>query len=243
VLIYQRTRWVKLSELIRWKIGGASPAVLVWHGSLAPKPIPMIEERQTVARTLHDPAVWVDEHGDYLFRYAVLRLRDTSVAEDLVQETFLAALRAHENFAGRGAERTWLTGILKHKIADHFRRLGRETPASQLGEEAFEHAELFRPSGEWKDHWVADSAPVEWRSTPEELLEQGEFFQMLDECLRPLPARVSGAFILREVDGLDSEEICQVFGVSTNNLWVMLHRARLHLRRCLELNWFKPRTI
>ncbi|HZT57747.1 MAG TPA: sigma-70 family RNA polymerase sigma factor [Pyrinomonadaceae bacterium] len=203
----------------------------------------MIEEQRTAARLSPDPAAWVDEHGDYLFRYAMLRLRDSSVAEDLVQETFLAALRAHETFAGRGSERTWLTGILKHKLADHFRRLGRETPASQLEGEAFEHAELFRSSGEWKGHWVADCAPAEWRATPEELLEQGEFFRVLDECLRPLPARVSGAFVLREFDGLESEEICEVFGVSANNLWVMLHRARTHLRRCIELNWFKPRDV
>ena len=203
----------------------------------------MIEEQRTVARVSPDPAAWVDEHGDYLFRYALLRLRDATAAEDLVQETFLAALRAHQDFAGRGSERTWLTGILKHKLADHFRRLGRETPVSQLEEEAFGHAEFFRPAGEWKDHWEADCAPIEWRSTPEELLEQSEFFQVLDECLRPLPARVSGAFILREVDGLGSEELCRVFGVSTNNLWVMLHRARLHLQRCIELNWFKPRAV
>ena len=189
-----------------------------------------------------DPSEWVDAHGDYLYRYALMRVRDTAVAEDLVQETLLAALQARRGYEGRSAERTWLTGILKHKLADHFRRLGRETPLSQAEGESFEHAEFFRREGEWEGHWEADRAPSEWRATPEELLRQSEFFRVLDECLSPLPARVSGAFILREVDGLASEEICRMFGVTTNNLWVMLHRARLHLRRCVELNWFKPRA-
>lgn len=200
----------------------------------------MIEEQRTVARVSSDPAAWVDEHGDYLFGYAMFRLRDASAAEDAVQETLLAALQGRQNFAGRGSERTWLTGILKHKLSDYFRRLGREAQVSQLEEEASERAEFFRPAGEWQGHWEADCAPSEWRATPEELLRRNEFFRVLDECLSPLPARVSSAFVLREVDGLASEEICRLFGVTTNNLWVMLHRARLHLRRCVELNWFKP---
>jgi RNA polymerase sigma-70 factor (TIGR02943 family) len=203
----------------------------------------MIEEQRTVARLSQDPAVWVDEHGDYLFGYAMFRLRDASAAEDVVQETLLAALQSYHSFEGRGSQRTWLVGILKHKLTDHFRRMGRETPLSRLEDESFEHGEFFRPAGEWKDHWEADRAPLEWRATPEELLRQSDFFRVLDDCLSPLPARVSGAFILREVDGLASEEICQMFGVTTNNLWVMLHRARLHLRHCVELNWFKSRAV
>lgn len=202
----------------------------------------MIEEQRTDARLSPDPSAWVDEHGDYLFGYALFRLRDAAAAEDAVQETLLAALQGRQTFAGRGSERTWLTGILKHKLSDYFRRLGRETPVSQLEEESFEHAEFFRQSGEWEGHWESDRAPLEWRATPEESLRQSEFLRVLDECLSPLPARVSGAFVLREVDGLASEEICQLFGVTTNNLWVMLHRARLHLRRCVELNWFRPKA-
>lgn len=202
----------------------------------------MIEEQRTTVRTSPDPDFWVEEHGDYLFGFAMFRLRDAAAAEDIVQETLLAALQSHEAFAGRGSERTWLTGILKHKLSDYFRRLSRERPLSQTESERFEHAEFFTPAGEWKDHWDTEHAPLEWRATPEELLRQSEFFQILDECLSPLPARVSGAFVLREVDGLASEELCQMFGVTANNLWVMLHRARLHLRRCVELNWFKPRA-
>lgn len=172
-----------------------------------------------------DPGLWVDQHGDYLFKYAAFRLRDQSVAEDVVQETLLAALQAYENFAGRGSERTWLVGILKHKIIDYFRRSTRETPASQLEEESSEHHEFFRESGEWVDHWKVEKAPVDWNSTPEELLEHSEFWEVFQRCLSPLPARIASAFTLREVDGLSSEEICELLSIKANNLWVMLHRA------------------
>lgn len=200
----------------------------------------MVKERRAIEPPALDPGTWVDEHGDCLFRYAMFRLHDAAVAEDIIQETFLAALQSHHSFAGRGSERTWLIGILKHKITDHFRRSGRETPVSQIEGDSFEHDEFFRQSGEWRNHWVADQAPSDWHATPEDLLEQSEFFDVFNRCLSPLPARVAGVFALREVDGLSSEEICEVLGISLNNLWVMLHRARLHLRHCLELNWFRP---
>lgn len=202
----------------------------------------MATEQLAIAPVSPDPATWVDQHGDCLFRYAMARLQDASVAEDMVQEALLAALQSYHTFAGRGSERTWLVGILKHKITDHYRRVGRETPVSQFEEETFEHHEFFRQEGEWVGHWEQDRAPVEWCASPEELVEQSEFFEVLSRCLSPLPERIRIAFTLREVDGLSSEEICDVLEVSVNNLWVMLHRARLHLRRCLELNWFKPRT-
>ena len=196
---------------------------------------------QVANRASADPSLWLERHGEYLYRYALFRLRDGSAAEDAVQETLLAAFQAYEGFAGRGSERTWLTGILKHKIVDHFRRASRQTPASQLGDETLEHPELFRPAGnEWAEHWWDTKAPVDWRADPARLCEQTEFWEVFRGCLSPLPERVASAFLLREVDGLESAEICEVFQITTNNLWVMLHRARAHLRRCLELNWFKP---
>lgn len=185
-----------------------------------------------------DPGAWVDLHGDYLFRYAKFRLRETSLAEDVVQETLLAALQAYQNFAGRGSERTWLVGILKHKITDYYRRTSRETASGQLEADASAHDEFFRDAGEWADHWRPEYAPSDWQADPAELFRQDEFWEVFAGCLSPLPARVQSAFTMREVDGLASEEICEVLGVTVNNLWVMLHRARLHLRRCLELNWF-----
>lgn len=184
-------------------------------------------------------AAWLDQHGDYLFKYAIFRLRDETAAEDAVQETFLAALKAYERFEGRGSERTWLVGILKHKIIDHFRRTGREAPIGEGFEEASEHREFFERTDEWDGHWNADHAPSDWHATPAELIERSDFWKVFTDCLSPLPQRTASAFTLREVDGLTSEEICDALSISVNNLWVMLHRARLHLRNCLELNWFK----
>lgn len=210
----------------------------------------MSEEQLVLERPTADPGAWVDRHGDYLYRYAMFRLRDASAAEDAVQETLLAALKAYDAFAGRGSERTWLVGILKHKIADHFRRASREVTAGGDEEgEALGQRELFMQTGEWVGHWVAavhpekaeSLGPNEWQATPEQLAEQGEFWEVFGRCLSPLPARIASAFTLREVDGLTSEEICDVLNIKVNNLWVMLHRARAHLRRCLELNWFRPK--
>lgn len=186
-----------------------------------------------------DPGRWLDDHGDYLFKYAVFRLRDNNAAEDAVQETFLAALKAYKEFEGRASERTWLVGILKHKIVDHFRRAGREAPLGEESDEGPDHREFFERPEPWQGHWNNNYAPNEWHATPAELIERNDFWKVFNDCLSPLPQRTASAFTLREVDGLKSEEICDILSIKVNNLWVMLHRARLHLRNCLELNWFR----
>src|ERR1044071_1527533 len=197
---------------------------------------------QSIERT-PDAGVWVDEHGDYLFKYAMFRMRDATAAEDAVQETFLAAIKAYANFEGRGSHRTWLVGILKHKITDHFRKSFREAPIGETADEdGPEHAEFFARQDSWENHWNPNYAPTEWHSTPEELAEQSDFWKVFNDCLSPLPARTASAFTFREVDGLSSEEICEILSISVNNLWVILHRARLHLRNCLEVNWFRQET-
>jgi RNA polymerase sigma-70 factor (ECF subfamily) len=188
-----------------------------------------------------DPGGWLDDYGDYLFKYAVFRLRDDTAAEDAVQETFLAALKAYERFQGRGSERTWLVGILKHKIVDHFRRTAREAPLGEESDEASDHREFFERADEWKGHWNNDYAPTDWHATPAELLERSDFWKVFTDCLSPLPQRTANAFTMREVDGHTSEEICEILSISVNNLWVMLHRARLQLRNCLEVSWFKDK--
>ncbi len=186
-----------------------------------------------------DPGAWLDQHGDYLFKYAVFRLRDDTAAEDAVQETFLAAMKAYEKFEGRGSERTWLVGILKHKIIDHFRHVCREAPVGEGADEASEHREFFERTDEWQGHWNNSHAPTDWHATPVELMERSDFWKVFSDCLSPLPQRTASAFTLREVDAHTSEEICEMLSITVNNLWVMLHRARLHLRNCLEINWFK----
>jgi len=182
-----------------------------------------------------DPTRWVDEYGDVLFHFALARVRNPQHAEDLVQETLLAALQARHRFAGRSAERTWLVSILKHKVADHFRRAGRTYSLDEAMLPAQGHEDLFDEAGAWKQ----SKAPTAWSADPAEALAQDEFLEVLRACLSRLPSRMAQVFWMREVDGLRSDEICGLLDISANNLWVLLHRARLQLRHCLAHTWFQ----
>jgi RNA polymerase sigma-70 factor (ECF subfamily) len=170
----------------------------------------------------------------YLLRYATLQLRDAAAAEDCVQEALLAGLAGGTNFAGRSNLRTWLTGILKHKIVDTIRRQSRERPAADVSLEgdSSEFDELFDGRGHWQE------APQAWEQ-PEQVLGQKQFFAALEKCLRALPARTAQVFMMREHLGLETPEICKELGITPTHLWVMLHRARMALRLCLEANWFE----
>ncbi len=179
-----------------------------------------------------DPSEWVDRYGDYLFRYAMLRLRDRSAAEDLVQETFLAALKDRGSFSGGSSEATWLVGILKHKIADHFRHQAREAPLEDGDLREQPDPSCFDKSG----HWT--SGPTDWGGNPADLYREKKFLDQFTKCLAGLSPNHANAFTLREIDGADTGEICKVLNVTETNLWVILHRARMHLRRCLETHWF-----
>ena len=181
-----------------------------------------------------NPERWVDEHGDPLFRYALVRVRRREIAEDLVQETLLSAMRSREKFAGQSSERSWLFGILKHKISDYFRELGRETSVTDLDSLADEFSEKFVPEG----YWVHVKGPKEWKPEPDAVMHRTEFWQTMRNCLDKLPERIANVFMLRETEELESKEICLMLSISQSNLWVMLHRARMALRECLEINWF-----
>jgi RNA polymerase sigma-70 factor (TIGR02943 family) len=186
---------------------------------------------------LSDPERWVDEHGDYLFKFALARLRDPQRAEDAVQETFLAALKGGQNFAGRSAEKSWLVGILKNKIYDYFRKASRETTFTDLQFYNDEESDRFVPDGPGTGGWIHESAPQEWPKAGENL-DNELFWKAYRDCAGKLPKNVAAVFNLRELDGLESREICAMLNISDSNLWVMLHRARMALRRCLETNWF-----
>ena len=179
------------------------------------------------------PEGWLDEYGDDLYRYALMRVRDAAIAEDLVQETFLAALKARANFEQRSSQKTWLIGILKHKIIDYFRKDSRESlmeNTSALDRELTES--YFDQHGHWK------MALAAWPA-PDKALEESQFWVVLQECIDQLPKRMAAAFLLREIDGLSNEEICKVLDISTtNNLWVTLSRTRVRMRQCLETRWF-----
>ena len=169
----------------------------------------------------------------YLLRYATLQLRDAAAAEDAVQEALLAALAGEANFAGRSNLRTWLTGILKHKIVDTIRRQSRErlAHAPEADGEATEFDALFDLCGHWQ-------ASVDAWEQPESALGQKQFLAALETCLRALPQRTAQVFMLREHLGLETAEICKELGITPTHCWVMLHRARMALRLCLETNWF-----
>jgi RNA polymerase sigma-70 factor, ECF subfamily len=184
-----------------------------------------------------NPERWVEEYGDLLFGFAMVRVRDRGVAQELVQDTFLAALQASQSFAGRSNEKAWLFGILRHKMVDHFRRKSREIEVADLEPGNPEEEGFFHTSGPGKDGWIRQVAPQSW-DAPDESLVSKEFQAAFSGCISQLPERTAQVFLLREVDGVSSEEICKDLSVSANNLWVMLHRARIALRRCLEVHWF-----
>lgn len=183
-----------------------------------------------------EPAViiesWVDEHGDYLFRYALPRVRDQHVAEELVQETFLAALKAVESFRGDSSPRTWLVGLLRRKIADHYRKRSREGEGESIDATDPMIDAWFDEKGSWIK-W-----PRRCEMDPAELLQRADFWVVLENCVQALPERLAAAFTLRMMDARESDEVCKVLSITTTNLWVALHRARARLRACLEANWF-----
>ena len=186
---------------------------------------------ETMEPDITTPNDWVEVHGDYLFNFAIGQVRDASVAEDLVQETFLAAFKARDRFTGQSSERTWLVGILRHKIYDHLRWTCRERavradiPASHDDDQAWEDAVM----------WLHDVA-AECQS-PTRRLELEEFRANLETALGKLPPRVAQVFQLYEIEERPNREVCQRLNISESNLWVMLHRARKQLRGHLTGWW------
>ena len=168
----------------------------------------------------------------YLLRYASLQLRDAAAAEDAVQEALLAALAGEAGFAGRANLRTWVTGILKHKIVDAIRRQAREPRLPDAPEEALDDLDaLFRRNGHWAER------PAGW-GDPDGALEQSQFLRALEACLERLPARTARVFMMREHLGHETAEICKELDITPTHCWVLLYRARMTLRECLQQAWF-----
>ena len=175
---------------------------------------------------------WVEAHADYLFNFAIGQVRDTSVAEDLVQETFLAALKSQNGFSGRSSERTWLVGILRHKICDHLRRTCRERAV---------RVEPVHGDDMGADHWEAS---VSWvhemaveATSPSRRIELSEFREHLENAMGHLPPRIAQVFQLYEIEERPNHEVCAKLSISESNLWVMLHRGRKQLREQLSGWW------
>ena len=177
-----------------------------------------------------DANAWIDEHSDYLFNYAFSRLRDEDAAEEVVQQTFFSAFKARHQYAGRGAFRAWLTGILKRKIIDFLRSRNRDSATGiEDGPDIAE--QLFDGRGKWHND------PRIFGSDPGNQIESEEFWKVFQGCLSKLPGKQGSVFFLREIDEETSDNICQALSITSSNLWVLLHRARLGLARCLKVNW------
>lgn len=174
------------------------------------------------------------QHRTDLLRYAKLQLRNDAWAEDVVSEVFIVALEKPEAFAGRSQVKTWLIGILKFKILDKFRENKREVALPESDDESDSdmlEGLIFKADG----HFA--TPPADWGS-PEAGLNQKEFFIVLETCMEKLPAQLGRLFLMREWLELSSEEICKELKLTSTNFYVQLHRARLKLRECLDLNWF-----
>lgn len=178
-----------------------------------------------------DPDMWVDAYGDYLYRYAVSRLREPADAEEAVQETFLAAIGKQHQFKGRGNQRSWLLGILKRKILTLVRNRHRNR-ANPIDEDTHDAtALLFDERG----CWLPDSLPA---INSETQVELNELQSIVANCLSKLPQIQADVFMLSVMEGMENEEICKELGISASNLWVRMHRARLGLAKCVSTRWF-----
>lgn len=169
-----------------------------------------------------------------LLRFARLQLRSEAQAEDAVQEAMLAALAGAEKFAGAAQAKTWVFAILKNKIIDELRRRAREGNVQDYASDSEESDDLdmlFDQRGHWTE------APSAWEN-PEAALENQQFWVIFEACLDGVPPRPGRVFMMREILGLETEEICKELGISSSNCWVLLHRARLGLRECLSRRWF-----
>ena len=190
------------------------------------KPIHLQSKKQA-----DDPRMWVQLYDSYLQHFALSRINNPEIAKDLVQETFLAALTSLANFQSRSSVKTWLTGILRNKIVDYYRRCQREL---LIGDNDFDMLSIDEASG-GRRQWHA--WPNRINFNPANFFEQMEFFEVLNRCLAEIPIRLASIFILHAFVGLSTNEICKELNISRTNCWVMLHRARKFLRLSLKDRW------
>ena len=174
---------------------------------------------------------WVNNYYDQLFTWAYYKTSDKEASEDLVQETFIVAFKSFDNFKEKSSPKTWLMSILKNKIADHFRKVYRTN-----AHKTFSFDQFFNGN----DEWVASQRPENWSEEhTENLLDNSDFNKILSNCLEKLPETWKSSIILKFIEEKDSSIICQELEISSTNYWQIIHRAKLQLRKCLELNWFK----
>jgi len=179
-----------------------------------------------------NPNKWVDNYSDYLFNFTISRLNDHDLAKDLVQETFLSALKAMENYKGQANERTWLVSILKRKIIDQYRKKNSNKGRAEIRMSFYEN-------GENRGKWIEEKAPSDWGNFGDKNIENEELKDILNKCINRLTEKQRMVFLLKTVKNYQTEEISNELELSASNIWVIIHRARIQLRECMEKNWFK----
>jgi RNA polymerase sigma-70 factor (ECF subfamily) len=181
-----------------------------------------------------NPHEWVETHADYLYAYAIARINNEEQAKDLVQDTFLAALEKTGSFEGRSSERTWLTAILKNKIIDVYRKKSSGLKKAEISEAEKEQNDFF---DEETGHWIKEHGPVDFGIEDKDQLVSKEFEQVLKKCLQKLPVLWKAVFTMKHIDEEATDIICTELKVTASNFWVIIHRAKLNLRACLQKNW------
>ncbi len=177
-----------------------------------------------------NPELWIEKHADYLFAYARYKLPSKETAEDVVQETFLSALSAVDKFQGKSSERTWLVSILKRRIVDFYRK------EAKRDEQNFSSYSLpFHEGDDMENHWLENRAPKDWST--DEKIQLDEFHQVLQICLSFLKPKQRLVFMMKILEQCSSDEVCEKAGISSENLWTIMHRARLQVRECIEKKW------
>ena len=181
-----------------------------------------------------NPHKWVQAHADYLYAYSRARINDEEQARDLVQETFLAALEKVKTFEGRSSERTWLTAILRNKIIDTYRKKSSRPVDIELKQAEDEQADFFNAED---GHWNSGPSPKPFGIDNYDPLASKEFNSILMKCMQKLPPLWLSVFTMKHMDDETTDTICGELKLTSSNFWVIIHRAKLNLRACLQKNW------
>lgn len=184
-----------------------------------------------------NPDLWLKSYGDYLFSYTLMKVGNKEIAEDIVQDAFVSAIKAKATFNGESSEKTWLVTILKNKIIDYYRKkdvLKQSTQYIAETEDDFSKHFFEKSNG----HWLTNTAPKFWTESADFVLTTDEFNKIVHSCIQKMPSKFIPVFTAKFLDEEDSETICKVHGISSSNYWVIIHRAKVLIRSCLEQNWF-----
>lgn len=184
-------------------------------------------------KTIHtlEPDKWIDNYSDMLYAFTVSRVSDREVAKDIVQDTFLSAWKARDGYKGEASEKSWLFTICRNKIIDHYRRSTLKTIDLQAEEEQ----DFFDKDD---GHWTKAASPHDWAVNYTDTVETKEFYEVLTNCKGKLKEQQQAVFTMKYLEEMDSEDICKVLDITPSNYWVLVHRAKVHLRKCIEKNWF-----